>query len=92
MSGRAQFCIGCLTRNVNEDIPSVTDMYHSSAQQIDPSEHEILLLLSIVPVSYFPPQRLRTVEELARKGLINHGEKAWYPTSHGLLQVGQTLH
>lgn len=67
-------------------------MYHLNCERIDRSEHEILLLLSVVPVSYFPPKRLKMVEELARKGLVNQFDTTWYPTSHGLLEVGQTLH
>lgn len=67
-------------------------MSYEITQPIDRSEREILLLLSVVPVSYFPPRRLKTVKELARKGLVDRLETTWYPTSHGLLQVGQTLH
>jgi hypothetical protein len=67
-------------------------MSYENTQPIGRSEREILMLLSVVPVSYFPAPRLKTVEELARKGLVDQFGTAWYPTSHGLLQVGQTLH
>jgi hypothetical protein len=92
VGGKHSFTSGNRTHNGASGIPRVSIMYHQNTKRIDAAEHEILLLLSVVPVSYFPPPRLKTIKKLARKGLIDQFETAWYPTSHGLIQIGQTVH
>ena len=59
---------------------------------LDSNEIAILELLSMQPLSFFPPLPRSIAEQLAHKGLVIFSDGQWYPTADGLSFTGRTLH
>lgn len=61
-------------------------------QQLTGTEVSIVELLSIRPLSYFPPIHHTAVTRLIDLGVVGKQDGYWYLTQQGLALSGRTTH